>query len=83
MAAKLSGWVEQIVAAIAHYQNIHHLWQLPSEQLQVLQSCYDISQLLIACLNRNCEVTVTIQQETGATLLLLQKELEDWEWHGD
>jgi predicted NACHT family NTPase len=73
-------WVEKLRAAIANYRNIHHNWQFSLEQQKVLESYYDANQLLIDCLNSNCEVTVTIRQEIEATLLLPQKELEDREW---
>lgn len=49
----------------------------------MLQRYYDANQLLIDCLNSNCEVTTAIRQEIEATLLLPQKELEDREWQGD
>ncbi|HEY9623138.1 MAG TPA: NACHT domain-containing NTPase [Crinalium sp.] len=76
-------WVEHVRTAIAHYRDIHHLWQFTPEQQQVLQRYYDANQLLIDCLNSNCEVTAAIRQEIEATLLLPQKELEDREWQGD
>ncbi|MFQ4146054.1 NACHT C-terminal helical domain 2-containing protein [Chlorogloeopsis sp. ULAP02] len=45
------------------------------------RSCYyDANQLLLDCLNSNCEVTAAIRQKIEATLLLPQKELEDREW---
>ncbi len=78
-----SAWVEQLRATIANYRNIHHPWQFTTEQQQVLQRYYDANQLLIDCLNSNCEVTAAIRQEIEATLLLPQKELEDREWQGD
>ncbi|HEY9824979.1 MAG TPA: NACHT domain-containing NTPase [Stenomitos sp.] len=76
-------WVEQVRATIAHYRDIHHLWQFTPEQQQVLQRYYEANQLLIDCLNSNCEVTSAIRQDIEATLLLPQKELEDREWQGD
>jgi predicted NACHT family NTPase len=78
-----TAWVEQVRAAIARYRNIHHPWQFTPEQQQVLQRYYDANQLLIDCLNSNCEVTAATRQEIEATLLLPQKELEDREWQGD
>jgi predicted NACHT family NTPase len=68
---------------ITHYRNIHHPWQFSPEQQQTLKRYYDANQLLIDCLNSNCEVTETIRQEIEATLLLPQTELEDREWQGD
>ena len=78
-----SAWVEQLRSTTANYRNIHHSWQFSSEQQQVLQRYYDANQLLIDCLNSNCEVTTAIRQEIEATLLLPQKELEEREWQGD
>jgi predicted NACHT family NTPase len=76
-------WVEQVRATIASYRNTHHPWQFTPEQQQALHRYYDANQLLIDCLNSNCEVTTAIRQEIEATLLLPQKELEDREWQGD
>jgi predicted NACHT family NTPase len=76
-------WVGQLRDTITHYRSIHHPWQFTPEQQQVLQRYYDANQLLIDCLNSNCEVTAAIRQEIEATLLLPQKELEDREWQGD
>jgi predicted NACHT family NTPase len=76
-------WVEQLRITIANYRNIHHPWQFSPEQQQVLQRYYDANQLLIDCLNSNCEVTAAIRQEIEATLLLPQKELEEREWQGN
>ncbi|MEM6836823.1 MAG: NACHT domain-containing NTPase [Cyanobacteria bacterium P01_C01_bin.120] len=73
-------WVEQLQAAIAHYRNIHHPWQFTPEQQQVLKRYYDANQLLVDCLNSNCEVTTAIREEIEATLLLPQQALEDREW---
>lgn len=75
-----SAWVEKVRGAIAKYRNIQHPWQFSPEQQQVLQRYYDANQLLIDCLNSNCEITSAIRQEIEATLLLPQKELEDREW---
>jgi predicted NACHT family NTPase len=68
---------------LTHYRNINHPWLFNLEQEQVLQRYYDANQLLIDCLNSNCEVTTATRQEIEATLLLPQKELEDREWQGD
>ena len=77
-----SAWLEQLRSTIANYRNIHHAWQFSSQQQQVLQRYYDANQLLMDCLNSNCEVTTAIRQEIEATLLLPQKELEEREWQG-
>ncbi|WP_017301641.1 NACHT domain-containing protein [Nodosilinea nodulosa] len=78
-----AAWVDQLQRSIAEYRNIHHPWQFSPEQQQVLKRYYDANQLLVDCLNSNCEVTATIRQEIEATLLLPQQELEDREWQGE
>lgn len=78
--AHYSSWDEQLKTTIINYQNINHHWQFSPEQQQVLQRYYNANQLLLDCLNSNCEVTAAIRQEIELTLLLPQKELEDREW---
>ena len=73
-------WVEQLKTAIINYRNISHRWQFSQEQQQVLQRYYGANQLLLDCLNSNCEVTSAIKQEIEASLFLPTKELEDREW---
>lgn len=73
-------WVEQLRAAIALYRNIQHHWHFSPQQQQTLQRYYDANQLLLDCLNSNCEVTDLVRQEIEAALLLQQKELEQREW---
>ncbi len=75
--------VSQKSQTIPTQSKIHHSCQFTPEQQQVLQRYYDASQLLVDCLNSNCEVTPSIRQEIEDTLLLPQKELEDREWQGD
>ncbi len=78
--ASYSTWSQQLKMTIANYRNIHHHWQFSQQQQQVLQHYYDANQLLLDCLNSNCEVTPAIRQEIEASLLLPQRELEDREW---
>ncbi|MGQ4650624.1 NACHT C-terminal helical domain 2-containing protein [Lyngbya aestuarii] len=73
-------WSERLREAIALHRNIQHQWNFSPDQQQVLQRYYDANQLLIDCLNSNCEVTAAVRQEIEAALLLPQKELEDREW---
>jgi predicted NACHT family NTPase len=73
-------WSERLREAIALHRNIQHQWHFSPEQQQVLQRYYDANQLLIDCLNSNCEVTTAVRQEIEAALLLPQKELEEREW---
>ncbi len=78
--AHSSSWLEQLKTTIINYRNINHHWQFSQEQQQMLQRYYDANQLLLDCLNSNCEVTTAIRQEIEATLLLPTTELEDREW---
>ncbi|WP_204138386.1 NACHT domain-containing NTPase [Halomicronema sp. CCY15110] len=75
-----TAWVAQLKAAIAHYRNIHHPWQFTPEQEQTLKHYYSANQLLVDCLNSNCEVTAAIREEIESTLFLSQRELVDREW---
>jgi predicted NACHT family NTPase len=75
-------WTEQLKKAIAEHHDIQHNWHFSPEQQQMLQSYYDANQLLLDCLNSNCEVTGAVRQEIEAALLLPQKEIEDREWQG-
>ncbi len=77
-----SAWVESLRGTIDRYRNIYQSWQFSPDQQQVLQHYYDANQLLIDCLNSNCEVTAAIRKEIETTLLLPQKDLEDREWTG-
>jgi predicted NACHT family NTPase len=65
-----SAWVEHLKCTIADHRSINHHWQFSTEQHQVLESYYNANQLLVDCLNSNCEVTTTIREEIEATLLL-------------
>jgi predicted NACHT family NTPase len=78
----LQDWdaLTQLKEAIAHYRNIHHPWQFTPDQEQILKHYYSANQLLIDCLNSNCEVTTAIREEIESTLFLSQRELEDREW---
>lgn len=78
-----ANWVEQLKGSIAQYRNIHHPWKFSSDQERILKCYYDANQLLVDCLNSNCEITKSVRQEIEATLLLPQQELEDREWQGE
>ena len=69
-------WMEQLKSAIAKHRNIQHHWHFSPQQQQVLQQYYDANQLLIDCLNSNCEITDVVRQEIEASLLLPIKELQ-------
>ena len=75
-----AAWVERLQYAIASHRDSSNQWEFNPIQKQLLQRYYDANQLLLDCLNTNCEVTACIREEIEATLLLPQKELEKREW---
>ncbi|MBD2683536.1 NACHT domain-containing NTPase [Nostoc paludosum FACHB-159] len=75
-------WMEELKAMLTKHRNIEHHWHFSPEQEQVLQQYYDANQLLIDCLNGNCQVTRVVRQEIEAGLLLPMKELSEREWQG-
>jgi predicted NACHT family NTPase len=75
-----STWSQQLKTTISNYRDVHHQWQFSQSQQEVLQRYYDANQLLLDCLNSNCEVTAAIRQEIESSLLLPTQELEDREW---
>jgi len=77
-----SSWTKRLNETIVEHRNINHNWQFSPEQKQVLERYYDANQLLVDCLNSNCEITSGIRQEIEATMLLPQRELEEREWQG-
>ncbi|MGL5804898.1 MAG: NACHT domain-containing protein, partial [Xenococcaceae cyanobacterium] len=74
-------WTERLRTAISFHRNIQSHWHFSPEQQQLLQHYYDANQLLIDCLNSNCEVTIAVRQEIESALLLPKKELEEREWN--
>ncbi|BDI17715.1 hypothetical protein ANSO36C_35170 [Nostoc cf. commune SO-36] len=62
------------------HRNIKHDWHFSPKQEKVLQQYYDANQLLLDCLNSNCEVTGIVRQEIEASLLLPIKKLSEREW---
>ncbi|MEH1819418.1 MAG: NTPase (NACHT family), partial [Nostoc sp.] len=78
-----SVWMERLKAMLAKHRNIQHQWHFSPQQQQVLQQYYDANQLLLDCLNSNCEVTGVVRQEIEASLLLPRKELSKQEWQGE
>ncbi len=75
-----STWSQQLKTTIANYRHIHHHWQFTQPQQELLERYYDANQLLLDCLNSNCEVTAAIRQEIESSLLLPTQEIEDREW---
>jgi len=73
-------WVSKLQEAIYTHRSIGNKWEFTISQEQALQHYYDANQLLLDCLNSNCEVTTSIREEIETTLLLPQQELEKREW---
>jgi predicted NACHT family NTPase len=73
-------WVVKLQEVIDEHRNVGNKWKFSIPQEQALQHYYDANQLLLDCLNSNCEVTASIREEIEATLLLPQQELEKREW---
>lgn len=75
-----ANWVIKLQETITDHRNIGNKWEFSIPQEQSLQNYYDANQLLLDCLNSNCEVTTNIRKEIEASLLLPQQELEKREW---
>jgi predicted NACHT family NTPase len=75
-----ASWVGRLQESIASHRDISNQWKFSADQQTVLQSYYDANQLLLDCLNSNCEVTPSIREEIESSLLLPQIELEEREW---
>lgn len=73
-------WQEQLGMAISEHRDINHHWNFNPEQQQTLDRYYAANQLLMDCLNSNCEITEGVRQQIENTLLLPQLELEESEW---
>ena len=73
-------WTERLRSHIVKHRNTQIQWHFSPEQQELLQRYYDANQLLLDCLNSNCEVTAAVRQEIEAALLLPQKKLEEREW---
>ncbi len=73
-------WVSKLQEAISTHRSIGNKWEFTIPQEQALQHYYAANQLLLDCLNSNCEVTTSIREQIETTLLLPQQELEKREW---
>lgn len=69
-------WTEQLRAVMMKYRNIGHDWKLSKQQKQLLKQYYDANQLLLDCLNSDCNVSPEVRQEIEDTLLLPIGEIE-------
>jgi predicted NACHT family NTPase len=74
-------WLLQLKAAVSQYRNTQSEWHFRPEQQNRLQQYYDANQLLLDCLNSNCDISPTVRQELETTFLLPQSQIiEEREW---
>lgn len=73
-------WKERLNEVVSEHRDIGHHWDFSPEQQQTLDRYYAANQLLVDCLNSNCEITEGVRQQIENTLLLPQLELEEREW---
>lgn len=63
-------WCEQLRALMIEYRNIGHNWQFCDVQNKLLQQYYNTNNLLVNCLNSDCNVSSEVRQEIEYSLLL-------------
>ncbi len=70
-----AAWTEQIRAVMIEYRDLGHDWQFSEQQKEVLKQYYNANQLLVECLNRDCDMTRRICSQIESTLLLPTAEI--------
>ena len=75
-----AAWVIELQKEISTHRDVSNQWEFDASQQKILDKYYVANQLLLDCLNSNCEVTTSIREEIEATLLMPQKQLEQREW---
>lgn len=68
-------WTSQLRTLMIQYRNIGHEWLLAEASQQRLEQYSHANKLLVDCLNSNCQLTPTVQQEIEETLLLPMRPL--------
>ncbi|NEQ24207.1 MAG: NACHT domain-containing NTPase [Microcoleus sp. SIO2G3] len=63
-------WASQLRSVMIGHRNIGHEWHLNEASQQLVEQYANASQLLIDCLNSNCQLTPTIRQMIEEKLLL-------------
>jgi len=76
-----SDWTDKLKLAIIEYCNLGHNCQFSKAQKELLQQYYDANQLLMDCLNSDCEVTPEVRSHIEDTLLLPFAEIKEIEKH--
>ncbi len=68
--AKGQAWLEKLKTIMIDYRNSDNQWQFGNKHKELLQSYYDVNELLVDCLNSGCVVSNTVRNEIEKTLLL-------------
>ena len=68
-------WTSQLRTLMIEHRNIGHEWLLDEALQQRLEQYSNANKLLVDCLNSNCQLTPTVQQEIEETLLLPMRPL--------
>ncbi|MBW4544456.1 MAG: NACHT domain-containing NTPase [Symplocastrum torsivum CPER-KK1] len=63
-------WAAQLRSVMIDHRNIGHKWHLSEASQQLVEQYANASQLLVECLNSNCQLTPTVRQMIEETLLL-------------
>lgn len=63
-------WASQLRTVMIEHRNIGHEWHLSEASQHLVEQYANASQLLVECLNSNCQLTPTVRQTIEETLLL-------------
>ena len=63
-------WASQLRSVMIGHRNIGHEWHLSDASQQLVEQYANASQLLVECLNSNCQLTPTVRQTIEEKLLL-------------
>lgn len=65
-------WIDQLIDVMGVHRQAGHDWQFSEQQRRLLQQYHYANQLLVDCLNSNCNVTPAVRAEIEARLFLLE-----------
>ena len=63
-------WASQLRSVMIGHRNIGHKWHLSEASQHLVEQYANASQLLVECLNSNCQLTPTVRQTIEERLLL-------------
>ncbi|MBD3887367.1 NACHT domain-containing NTPase [Phormidium tenue FACHB-886] len=63
-------WTERLRKTMIQYRKFRHDWQFTESQQELLKHYYTANNLLVECLNSDCNVSGKVREEIEATLLL-------------